>query len=90
MAMIAFSIMCDIYSWCRLTRPLEYAGQNPMIAYVSTPLGVLPLLNLAGLGPYLSYLDQNAWLGFLRGVIITSLALLITILFTKLKCLWRT
>ena len=90
MAMIAFSIMCDIYSWSRLTRPLEYAGQNPMIAYVSTQLVVLPLLNLAGLGTYLSYLDQNAWLGFLRGVIITSLALLITILFTKLKCFWRT
>ncbi len=90
MAMIAFSIMCDIYSWSRLTRPLEYAGQNPMIAYVSTQLVVLPLLNLAGLGTYLSYLDQNAWLGFLRGVIVTSLALLITILFTKLKCFWRT
>ncbi|MCS2715621.1 DUF5009 domain-containing protein [Bacteroides thetaiotaomicron] len=90
MAMIAFSIMCDIYSWSRLTRPLEYAGQNPMIAYVSTQLVVLPLLNLAGLGTYLSYLDQNAWLGFLRGIIVTSLALLITILFTKLKCFWRT
>ena len=90
MAMIAFSIMCDIYSWRRLTRPLEYAGQNPMIAYVSTQLVVLPILNLAGLGTYLSYLDQNAWLGFLRGVIVTSLALLITILFTKQKCFWRT
>lgn len=33
-----------------------------MIAYVSTQLIVLPLLNLAGLGTYLSYLDQNAWL----------------------------
>lgn len=90
MAMIAFSIMCDIYSWRRLTRPLEYAGQNPMIAYVSTQLVVLPILNLAGLGAYLSYLEQNAWLGFLRGVVVTSLALLITILFTKLKCFWRT
>lgn len=51
MAMIAFSIMCDIYSWSRLTRPLEYAGQNPMIAYVSTQLVVLPLLNLADWEP---------------------------------------
>lgn len=90
MAMIAFSIMCDIYSWAGWTRPLEYAGQNPMIAYVSTQLVVLPIVNLAGLGNYLSYLDQNAWLGFLRGVIVTSLALLITLLFTKLKCFWRT
>ena len=90
MAMIAFSIMCDIYSYARITHPLEYAGQNPMIAYVSTQLVVLPLLNLAGLGAYLSYLEQNTWLGFLRGIIVTSLVLLITILFTKLKCFWKT
>lgn len=90
MAMIAFSIMCDIYSWNKKIRPLEYAGQNPMIAYVATQLVVMPLLNLSGLGKYLSYLEHDAWLGFLRGVIVTSLALLITILFTKLKCFWRT
>ncbi|GAE86252.1 DUF5009 domain-containing protein [Bacteroides reticulotermitis] len=90
MAMIAFSIMCDVYSWNKLTRPLEYAGQNPMIAYVSTQLVALPLINLAGLGTCLTYFDQNPWLGFLKGVIITSMALLITILFTKLKCFWRT
>lgn len=90
MAMIAFSILCDIYKYRRLTRPLEMAGQNPMIAYVATNLVVMPMLNLIGVASYLTYLQQNAWLGFLRGVIITALATLIAIIFTKIKWFWRT
>ena len=90
MAMIAFSILCDIYKCRQLTRPLEMAGQNPMIAYVATNLVVMPVLNLIGVASYLSYLQQNAWLGFLRGIIITILAALIAIIFTKLKWFWRT
>ena len=89
-AMIAFSILCDIYKCRQLTRPLEMAGQNPMIAYVATNLVVMPVLNLIGVASYLSYLQQNAWLGFLRGIIITTLAALIAIIFTKLKWFWRT
>ena len=89
MAMIAFSILCDIYKCRQLTRPLEMAGQNPMIAYVATNLVVMPVLNLIGVASYLSYLQQNAWLGFLRGIIITTLAALIAIIFTKLKWFWR-
>lgn len=90
MAMIAFSILCDIYQYRKLTRPLEMAGQNPMIAYVATNLVVMPILNLIGVASFLSYFQQNAWLGFLRGVIITSLAALIAIGFTKIKWFWRT
>lgn len=89
-AMIVFSIVCDVYRWKKLTKPLEMAGQNPMIAYVAPQLVVMPLLHLVGLTDYLSFLDQNAWLGFLRGIIITTLALLIAMLFTKLKWFWRT
>ncbi len=90
MAMIVFSILCDVYRWKVLTRPLEMVGQNSMIAYVAPQLLVMPLLNLAGLTEYLSLLNQNAWTGFLRGVIVTILALLVAIMFTRLKCFWRT
>lgn len=90
MAMLAFSILCDIYRWKKITGPLEKAGQNPMIAYVAPQLVVMPVLNLTGLADYLSLLNQNAWLGFLRGVIVTALAVLIAIGFTKLKWFWRT
>lgn len=90
MALIAFSIICDIYRWKAISRPLEMAGQNPMIAYVAPQLLIMPLLNLTGLSTYLNMLTQNAWLGFLRGVIVTALAVLVAIGFTKLKWFWRT
>lgn len=89
-AMITFSIWCDIYKVNFLTKPLVYAGQNPMIAYVTPQLVIMPVLKLTGLSAYLTLLESNAWLGFLRGVIITLLTVLITLIFTRLKCFWRT
>ncbi len=90
LAMIAFSILCDIYRWKKLTLPLEMAGQNPMIAYVAPQLLVMPILELTGLSAYLNLLQQNAWGGFLRGVIVTTLVVGVAIVFTKIKWFWRT
>jgi len=66
------------------------SGQNPMIAYVTTNLFTVPLLSILGVYPLFSYFSVNPWLGFLRGVIITIIAILITMFFTRIKCFWRT
>lgn len=90
MALMVFSIISDYYHCKCVSTPLEMVGKNPMIAYVSPLLVILPLLGLAGIYDYLSYLDHNVWLGFLRGVIQTALCMLVTMLFTKIKWFWRT
>lgn len=87
--MIALSIMCDLYKWKAL-KPFEQAGQNPMIAYVAPNMVVMPLLNLSGLSSYLVYLTTNPWLGFFRGLFITTLAVLVALFFTRIKWFWRT
>ena len=89
-SMITFSIICDIYRWKIIAKPLEMAGQNPMIAYVAPQLFVIPIINLLGLNVYLDLLNQTAWMGFLRGVIVTSISVAIAILFTRIKWFWRT
>lgn len=89
-AMIIFSILCDIYKFRGLFRPIEMAGQNPMIAYVASSLVIMPILNLLQLSQYLDLLNHNPWLGFLKGVLITSLALLLAMFFTRIKWFWRT
>ena len=71
-------------------KPLEMAGKNPMIAYVTPNLVVMPLINLLGLSGYLGMLNGNAWLGLLRGVVVTGLSVMIAMFFTKLKWFWRT
>lgn len=90
LALLFLSLVCDYFRCVRSSRFLVMSGQNPMIAYVVSDLFIMPLANILGLVSLLSYFQQNAWLGFLRGVIITSLAVLVTMFFTKIKWFWRT
>lgn len=64
-------------------------GGNPMMAYVSGGLLVLPLLQLTGVYHIWSAMNQNAWLGFLKGLIFTLVACGITIPFTKKGMIWK-
>lgn len=90
MALLVFNILCDFYGYIRSTRFLVMSGQNPMVAYVSGDLFIIPVANIVGIYPLLSYFSVNPWLGFMRGVIITSIAVLITMFFTRIKWFWRT
>jgi predicted acyltransferase len=89
-ALIICSIVCDIFRFKPIATPLVQTGQNPMLAYVSAQLVIMPLLNLLQLTPYLDKLNQHVWTGFLRGVIVTFICLLFTILFSRKKLFWRT
>lgn len=88
--LLGFTVMCDVYRWEKLMKPLEMSGKNPMIAYVAPNMVVMPLINLLGLSDYLALLNGNAWLGLLRGVVLTTLSVMLAMLFTKLKWFWRT
>ena len=90
MALLFLSIVCDYFRCVKSTRFLVMSGQNPMIAYVVGDLLIMPLANILGIASLLSYFQQNAWLGFLQGAILTSLAVLVTMFFTKIKWFWRT
>jgi len=90
MALLAFNIICDFYGCLRGTKFLVMSGQNPMIAYVAGDLLIMPLFSLFGITPLLAYFNSNAALGFLQGVIITSIAVLVTMFFTRIKWFWRT
>ena len=88
--LIVFSVVCDAWGCRRGTRFLTMSGQNPMVAYVASDLCIIPLLQLTGIWPFFAIFAASPWLGFLHGVILTSLAVLVTMLFTRLGCLWRT
>lgn len=90
MALMTFHIICDYFRCHRSTAFLVMAGQNPMIAYVACDLLIYPVFNLLGIMKWLSIFATNPWLGFLQGIILTTLAILVTIFFTRLKWFWRT
>lgn len=84
-------ILCDIYRMRRTMSPLTMAGKNPMIAYVSTSLLFMPLFNLCGIGDqFLWFWASGPWTGLAREVILTALAILVTMFFTRIKLYWRT
>ena len=91
MALVAFHVVCDYFKCRRGTAFLVMSGQNPMVAYVAGDLLVMPLMNLCGvLAPLLAFMHTNVWLGFLQGVLLTALSLLVTMFFTRIKWYWRT
>ncbi len=89
-ALLFFTIVCDHYHIEWLSKPLELVGRNPMVAYVSNGLAVIPILQLCQVYPMLTNFCDTPFLGFIQGVVITSLCLLLTAFFTKRKMYWKT
>ncbi len=71
-----------------LTSIIE-CGQNPMIAYVTGGMLLLPLLGITGLQGWYNEAFSGAWLGFLRGILFTGVVVVITQWFTKRRIFWR-
>lgn len=87
--LIAFSIIADYFRRQKLIQLLIDNGQNPMIAYLSNSHIIMPVLALTGLSSLLNSMLINPWLGFLKGLIVTLLAAILTSFFTKKKIFWR-
>lgn len=90
LGIIIFHVVCDFFKLNNKLLFLIMSGQNPMIAYVTTNLFTIPILSLLGIYQLFGVFRENVWLGFLQGVIITSLAVLVTMFFTRIKWFWRT
>ena len=90
MALLLLNVICDYFRCVKSTRFLVMPGQNPMMAYVVGDLLIMPVINLLGIASLLVYFNENAWMGFLRGVVLTALSVLVTMFFTRIKCFWRT
>ncbi|HET8829281.1 MAG TPA: DUF5009 domain-containing protein, partial [Pelobium sp.] len=74
----------------RVFKIVAKVGQNPMIAYTAGNLLLIPLLRISNLEVTLGILNQNAWLGFARGLIFTTTVALITLFFTNRRVFWKT
>ena len=84
-------IVCDVYRWKWLTTPFSLAGKNPMIAYAAPQLFLAPLFNLCHVSdPDCVMWGSSPFLGLMRGVVYTVLAIGLAALFSKLRLYWRT
>lgn len=88
--LIFFSIIVDVFKKQRWIQLLIDNGQNPMIAYAGVNNFIIPILFLTGLMNLLNLMAVTPWLGFLKGLIITLLLAWFVRLCTQLKIFWRT
>lgn len=91
-----------IYTWISLT-VLQTAtwgnklvtttaaiGANPLVAYVAGSLLLLPILHITGGITYFNALNTTPFIGFVKGVLFTSLVCLLAIIYTKRNRFWKT
>lgn len=89
-ALIAFDIGESLRPVRSLTHYLALNGRNPMVAYVTGNLLLLPLLHLTGAMAAFKAMEADVWLGVLRGLLFTGIVSLVTVLFVKRKWYWKT
>jgi predicted acyltransferase len=88
--LIAFSVMAKRNYLSSVSTYLSLNGKNPMVAYVAGNLVLLPLVQLTQTKQYWDAMNQNFFMGLMKGVVFTGIVSLITILFVKRKWFWKT
>lgn len=88
--LIAFTYWQQQLVLSKIVHYLSLCGKNPMLAYVIGSLVLLPLLQLTYLKPFWDAMQQNAFMGFLKGLVFTAVVSCITIFSVKKNWLWKT
>lgn len=89
-ALLLLTVVCDHWHVRWLCAPLEMVGKNPMVAYVSSSMVIIPVLILTQLYPYIDALSSEPLTGFLKGVLLTALCMALTAWFTHKRWFWKT
>ncbi len=92
LAFFSFIVLTVLQSFT-IAKPIHrfmvLAGQNPMMAYVSGSLLLLPLMHLTGVIQYWNGMNGSFLSGFLKGLLFTLVACGITFPFTKKGMVWK-
>jgi len=90
-AIIFFKILEPVFQPGKAFGFIGQTGMNPMLAYVAAAYFVMPVLYFAQVLPWMDQWHTHwPWAGLLRGIILTGLAILITVYSVKFKYYWKT
>ena len=89
-ALLLLTVVCDHWHVRWLCAPLEMVGKNPMVAYVSASMVIIPVLILTHIYPNIDALSSQPLTGFLKGVLLTALCMALTAWFTHKRWFWKT
>ena len=89
-SLVCFTVMAKRKYVSFLSEYFSLNGKNPMVAYVAGSLLLLPLMYLTNTKQFWDTMNQNAFMGFAKGVVFTGIVSLVTILFVKRRWFWKT
>ena len=90
-AIIFFKILEPVFQPGKAFGFIGQTGMNPMLAYVAAAYCIMPLLYFAQVLPWIDQWHTHwPWAGLLRGIILTGLAVLITVYSVRIKYYWKT
>jgi hypothetical protein len=89
--LMAFRILFNDINRSYLFHFIQSIGKNPMVGYVAVAYAVAPLLALLQVLPFINEWHQQwSWLGVARGLLLTTLMILVTHWTVKRKLFWKT
>jgi predicted acyltransferase len=92
---LAFLLLAGFYvaerqRWMRFSMGvLAATGQNPLVAYVAGALVLYPVMALTGILPFWNGMNQNAFMGLMKGVLFTGVVAAIAVYFTRRRWFWK-
>ena len=89
-SLVVFTVLSKRKYGKFISNYLSMNGKNPMVAYVAGNLILLPLLSLTQTKQYWEAMNQNFFMGLMKGVVFSGIVSLVTILFVKGKWFWKT
>lgn len=88
--LLLFSIMANRKGLSVISHYLSLNGKNPMLAYVAGNLLLLPVLELTETKAYWDGMNQNFWMGLMKGVLFTGLVSILTVFCVRKGWFWKT
>jgi len=89
--LMAFRILFNNINRSYLFYFIQSIGKNPMVGYVAVAYAVAPVLALLQVLPFINEWHQQwSWLGVARGLLLTTLMILMTHWTVKRKLFWKT
>lgn len=90
-SILAFKTYEPIFRPAKLLGFAGITGMNPMLGYVAAAYLIMPLLYFVQILPWMDQWHTHwPWWGLLRGVILTALMVVITMVSVKQKYFWKT
>ena len=88
--LLCFDVLAKRTYFSAITTYFSLNGKNAMVAYVAGNLVVLPLLQLSYTKPFWDAMNQNFFMGLMKGLVFTAVVSLLTIFFVRRKWFWKT